>query len=53
MFVGKLYMNEESEIVRNYKNEQPQYLLSLRTFLWIYSCLPSSVRSIVTERRAA
>ena len=32
-------------------NDQPQRLLSLRVFLGMDACLPTSIRSIVTESR--
>jgi len=33
--------------------DQPQWLLSLRTFIAMDSCLPTSVQSIVTDSWAA
>jgi hypothetical protein len=53
MTVCNISINEESVIVVNYNNDQSQRLLSLRIFLGTDSCLPMSVRSIVTEGRTA
>jgi hypothetical protein len=53
MIVCKTSVNEESVIVENCNNDQLQRLLSLRKFLGTDSCLPTSVRSIVTEGRTA
>ena len=52
MFVCKIYINADTVTVRNYNNEQPQLLISLRTFLRMYSCLSSCVRSTLIESRA-
>ena len=51
MFVCKIYINADTVTVRNYNTEQPQLLLSLRTFFIMNSCLSSCVRITADESR--
>jgi len=53
LHVCQIPVNDERVIVSKYNNYQPERLLSLRILHGKESCLPTSVKSIVSDSRAA